>query len=53
MYLRGDWQLEVQFGLDPQWFTEKFETSIKPCFGFDPGGAGLADRCGYPTGKRP
>jgi Rhs element Vgr protein len=26
----GDWQLEVQFGLDPQWFTEKFETSIKP-----------------------
>ncbi|AYL94525.1 type VI secretion system tip protein VgrG [Mucilaginibacter celer] len=26
----GDWQLEVQFGLDPQWFAEKFETSIKP-----------------------
>ncbi|SDD67516.1 Rhs element Vgr protein [Mucilaginibacter pineti] len=26
----GDWQLEIQFGLDPNWFTEKFETSIKP-----------------------
>ncbi|MDB5157312.1 MAG: vgrG [Mucilaginibacter sp.] len=26
----GEWQLDVQFGLDPNWFTEKFETSIKP-----------------------
>ncbi len=26
----GEWQLEVQFGLDPSWFTEKYETSIKP-----------------------
>ncbi|MGN6394805.1 MAG: type VI secretion system tip protein VgrG [Mucilaginibacter sp.] len=26
----GDWQLDVQFGLDPNWFTEKYETSVKP-----------------------
>jgi Rhs element Vgr protein len=29
----GDWQLDVQFGLDPAWFTEKYETSIKPASG--------------------
>lgn len=37
----GNWQLDAQLGLDTNWFTEKFETSIKPASALIPAVSGL------------
>ncbi|TVR38452.1 MAG: type VI secretion system tip protein VgrG [Bacteroidia bacterium] len=29
----GDWQMDIQFGIDPEWFTEKFQVESKPASG--------------------
>jgi Rhs element Vgr protein len=29
----GDWQLDIQFGCDPDWFTEKYNIEKKPASG--------------------
>lgn len=29
----GDWQLDIQFGCDPEWFTEKYNIEKKPASG--------------------
>lgn len=39
--IAGNWQLDAQLGLEPDWFTEKFETSIKPASALIPAVSGL------------
>lgn len=39
--IAGGWQLDAQLGLEPEWFTEKFETSIKPASALIPAVSGL------------
>ncbi len=29
----GDWKMDIQFGMDPEWFTEKFRVESKPASG--------------------
>lgn len=37
----GDWQLDIQFGCSPDWFTEKFNLETKPASGLLAGVNGL------------